>query len=89
MIQLNTGQNKLLNMENKIRCACCGYFTIENMFEICPVCYWQKDIFQEENINDDGGPNSVSLRKARENFEQFGAVEKSFLSNVRPPTSQE
>lgn len=72
-------------MENRQKCACCQYFTIEGDFDICPVCYWQKDFFQEENIDDNGGPNLISLREAQKNFKLFGASEKRFINLVRKP----
>ena len=55
--------------------------------EICPVCFWQKDFYQEEYFDDDGGPNLVSLRKAKENFKSFGACEERFKEYVRPSDS--
>jgi len=76
-------------MNNKTQCACCGYFTIESIADICPVCYWQKDFYQEENIDDDGGANSISLRCAKENFKRFGAIEKQFIEHIRPPFEDE
>lgn len=78
-------------MSNKIKCACCGFYTLEDniISDICPVCFWQKDIFQEEKIDDSGGPNLVSLRQSRENFQKFGAIEQRFLNQVRKPNINE
>jgi len=72
-------------METKLRCACCGYRTIERIFEICPVCFWQQDSVQEGDVDDDGGPNNVSLREAINNFRAYGASEERFISFVREP----
>ena len=84
------GLSKLLSMENKNKkCACCGFLTLEGMFDICPVCYWQKDFFQEEHIDDNGGPNLVSLREAKENFKKYSAIERRFKEVVRLPTDAE
>lgn len=80
-----------MNMINKTKCACCGFSTMEKcgISDICPVCYWQKDFYQEEHIDDSGGPNLVSLRDAKENFKFFGASEKRFINLVRPPEKDE
>ena len=90
MTLLNTGQNRLLNgitnmdKTNKTKCACCGFLTldIDVISDICPVCFWQKDFYQEEHTDDSGGPNLVSLREARENFKSFGAIEKRFTGGI-------
>lgn len=76
-------------MENRAKCTCCGYLTVEGISSICPVCFWQKDVYQEANIDDDGGPNNVSLREAIENYKSMGAIEDRFLKAVRPPRQDE
>ena len=80
-----------MNTENKIKCVCCGFFTIEKdaISTICPVCFWHKDFYQEEHIDDDGGPNSISLRGAKVNFKSFGAKERRVLDFVRLPEEDE
>ncbi|CAH0168475.1 MULTISPECIES: CPCC family cysteine-rich protein [unclassified Pedobacter] len=80
-----------MDIENKIKCVCCGFFTIEKdaISTICPVCFWHKDFYQEEHIDDDGGPNSISLRGAKVNFKSFGVIEREFLDFVRPPKEDE
>ncbi len=80
---------ELIKMENRQSCICCGYFTIEGEFDLCPVCYWEKDFFQEENIDDSGGANLVSLRTGRENFKKIGAVEEKFRDQVRLSCKEE
>ncbi|RQO77093.1 hypothetical protein DBR40_10540 [Pedobacter sp. KBW01] len=47
--------------------------------------FWQKDFYQEEHIDDDEGPNSISLRQAKVNFKSFGVTEREFLHFVRLP----
>lgn len=80
-----------MNRTNKIKCYCCGFYTLEDnvVSDICSVCFWQKDIYQEEYIDDSVGPNIVPLRKAKENFQKFGAIEKRFENFVRPPLREE
>jgi hypothetical protein len=76
---------------NKIKCACCNFITLDenSISEICPVCYWQKDFYQESNIDDNNGPNLISLRMAKENFQKNGVVEERFKDYVRRPFDQE
>ena len=83
-------------MENKYRkfpCPCCGYYTLDdkadNTFQICPVCYWEDDGVQLNDIDYKYGANNVSLREARTNFKKYGAIEKQFLKFVRLPKQDE
>ena len=73
----------------KQRCACCSYLTISEIKEICPVCFWEEDLYQEEHVDDNGGPNLVSLRDAKANFMKFGVMEERFKEHVRPPLEEE
>lgn len=72
-----------------MKCACCGYYTIEGMADVCPVCFWQKDVYQEENIDDDGGPNNISFREAAKKYKSFGVIDEQFRSYVRQPRNHE
>lgn len=74
-------------------CACCGYLTMsENesgTFEICPVCFWEDDDVQFNDVDYGGGANKESLREARQNFKKFNASSIGFLNDVRPPLTDE
>jgi hypothetical protein len=78
---------------NKYKCPCCGYFTLnqkaDNTFQICLVCYWEDDGVQLNDPNYEGGANRISLNEAKKNFEEFGAIEKRFVTQVRPPNKDE
>ena len=70
-----------LKVLKKIKCPCCGYYTIEDYGEevncnICPVCFWQYDVVGQDNPNDIvGGPNGkLSLNQARDNYKKFGVA---------------
>jgi hypothetical protein len=80
---------KRLNKFGKAQCACCGYYTIKEIAETCPVCHWEENIFQEENQNDNDAPNYISLREARGNFQKFGAKKLEFKELTREPYSEE
>lgn len=58
-------------------------------FEICPVCFWEDDNVQFNNIDFEGGANEESLRNARQNFKKFGACSSKFLKNIRVPLPEE
>ena len=81
--------SKIQNKLEKKECACCGFFTITEMKETCPVCFWEEDFFQEEHIDDNAGPNLVSLREAKENFKRYGVMDIEFKEYVRPPLQEE
>lgn len=59
-------------------CPCCGCITIPNrgnaLAFICPVCFWEIDLFiYSENESSDQN-HGLTLNQARENFITFGAV---------------
>jgi hypothetical protein len=76
-----------------VPCPCCGFLTFgddsSGTFAICPVCYWEDDQVQLQNPELRGGANAVSLLEARENFREFGACERRFLTHVRSPSPDE
>lgn len=76
-------------MKIKEECACCKHFTVEGMFDICPICFWQKDSFQEKHNFDNGGPNMVCLLDAQENYKKYAVSEERFKEYVRRPTDAE
>ena len=67
-------------------CPCCGYAVFEEppgSYEICPICFWEDDVFQLYYPHQEGGPNRCSLIEAQVNFFQFGACERGMSKNVR------
>ena len=63
-------------------CPCCGCLTFpvpeqEAIAYICPVCYWENDVFL-------GGPDEAS-----DNFQKFGACCIQMLPYVRPAKQEE
>ncbi len=91
--QWNEAADKLReNKTTKRRCACCGYYTLEEPeggHEICPVCFWEDDRTQNNDPEFDGGANKVCLREAQENYEEIGACTESALPFVREPDAEE
>jgi Cysteine-rich CPCC len=80
---------KRLNKYENAQCACCGYYTIREIAETCPVCYWEENIYQEENQDDNDAPNYISLKEAKENFLKFGATTSESKNLTRKPHPEE
>lgn len=79
--------------QKKYQCPCCRYYTYEHepdgSYDICPVCFWEDDIVQQEDESYEGGANRVSLIQARENFKSYGACEPHLTEYVRRPLPDE
>ena len=73
----------------KINCPCCEHLTIEDEYDICPICFWEHDELMEEYPDITGGANIISLNQAKENYLLFGASENRFIKHVRPPKDNE
>jgi len=74
----------------KYPCPCCGYKTLpvpkeDAIAYICPVCYWENDVFiksDDEPSDENGG---MTLNQARENYKKFGVCEERFVKTDYPP----
>ena len=71
-------------------CPCCGCRTFpvpreEAMAYICPVCFWENDVFDpgEDDPSDENG--GMTLRQGRENYRKWGAVRPDLVPYARPP----
>jgi hypothetical protein len=77
-------------MVNPIRtCACCGYLTVQEEYDICPVCGWEADGVQERDPSFAGGANDMNLMTARATFREIGATHREWLPRVRAPLPHE
>ncbi len=78
---------------DKYKCPCCGFYTFEKKtnanYEICPVCFWEDDPIQSNDMEYKGGANKVSLLQARDNFLKFGACTEDMMTHVRKPKEDE
>lgn len=81
------------SMGRRFACPCCGWLTLERpppwSLALCPVCFWEDDLLQFDDVDMTGGANRVSLRQGRRNYRELGACEPGLAARVRPPTPAE
>jgi hypothetical protein len=74
-------------------CPCCDFLTLSEpptgTFAICPVCRWEDDNLQFEDLDKEGGANAVSLRQARQNFRLHGVSDPRRRERARPLRPEE
>ena len=72
------------SVERLEACPCCEHRSLlqRGGYEICKVCFWEDDGMNE--LDRVSGPNHMTLRQARQNFERFGAVTDDARSHVLP-----
>lgn len=75
-------------------CPCCGFLTYpvaadSALAYICPVCYWENDLFEPNDKAPSDENHGLTLCQARRNFLRFGACDERFVSSVRQPFSEE
>ncbi|MBL5769087.1 MULTISPECIES: CPCC family cysteine-rich protein [Heyndrickxia] len=74
-------------------CPCCGFITIPNngnvIAYICPVCFWEIDLFIQSNDVASDLNHGLTLTEARNNYQQLGAVLPRFKESCRQPKKGE
>ena len=80
--------------EGKYPCPCCGCITLpvpqnEAIAYICPVCFWENDVFIATDEEPSDENHGMTLREARSNYREFGACCERMLCYVRKPYPQE
>lgn len=75
-------------------CPCCGYLTFPVPKEgavgyICPVCFWENDVFNPGEDDPSDENSGMTLREGRENFKRWGAVRPDLARHTRPPKPEE
>lgn len=75
----------------KYKCPCCGCYALaeDKEYEICPVCFWERDSVQEKQPDFAGGSNIMSLNQARKNYAEYGACSQELMPFVREPVQGE
>ncbi len=58
-------------------CPVCGKYEFEGYgsFDVCEVCGWEDDSTQENNPDEDGGANHMSLNEARAAYKEGREIE--------------
>ena len=51
-------------------CPVCGNIMKDAPCEICEICNWESDWYQEEFPDIAGGPNHISLNHAKEEYKK-------------------
>jgi hypothetical protein len=66
------------------QCPCCGYVTLaeRGMSLVCPVCFWEDDVFIGNRLDERSLCNKMTLREARSNFSAIGACDMNMLVHV-------
>lgn len=75
-------------------CPCCGYRTFlvpkeEAIAYICPVCYWENDVFTSSDDEPSDENHGITLNEGRRNYKFFGACSQDMLTHVRKPKPEE
>lgn len=75
----------------KFACPCCGFFTLDDKgnYDICPVCFWEDDLYDRLHPDEESACNHISLNQARKNYLAFGACDEDMKKFVRKPTAGE
>jgi len=74
-------------------CPCCGYLTIPNggdaLAYICPVCFWEIDLFIQSDHEPSDQNHGLTLAQARQNYHAYGASLLQLRPYCRPPKKEE
>ena len=70
-------------------CPCCGYLTFpapkeEAIACICPVCFWENDVFDPGEDDPSDENRGLTLRQGRENYRRWGAVRPDLVVHAPP-----
>ena len=56
---------------------------------ICPVCFWENDVFIESDEEPSDENHGLTLNEGRENFKKHAVCDLRLKQYVRPPTEEE
>ncbi|WP_369297752.1 CPCC family cysteine-rich protein [uncultured Neglectibacter sp.] len=65
--------------EGKYPCPCCGSLTLpvpqeEAIAYICPVCFWENDVFVSGEDEPSDENHGMTLRQGREFYRKYGTL---------------
>lgn len=76
-------------------CPCCGFLTLPRPHEeecpgfICPVCFWEVDVFTYGPDDPSDCNHGLTLRECQASYHRIGACTEAMLPHVRPPREEE
>lgn len=75
-------------------CPCCGCLTLpapkeEAVAFICPVCFWENDVFTAGDDEPSDLNSGLTLEEGRKNYRLFGACSEKMRAHVRRPKPEE
>ena len=73
------------------QCPCCDYISLPERgnFLICPICFWEDDGQDIDELDTESGPNHyITLRQGRDNFNELGACELKMKEHVLPESER-
>ena len=81
-------------LRGKYPCPCCHNITFpvppeEAVAYICPVCFWENDVFISDANEASDENHGMTLNEARENYRKIGACSPDMLRHVRKPQPEE
>ena len=80
-----------MSLERRFQCPCCDHFTLgeRRSFEVCPICAWEDDGQDLDELDLVSTPNHITLPQGRSNFQSFGASDQSALGLVARPEERD
>jgi len=75
--------------DKRMKCPCCGYYTITEIFDICDVCFWQYDETSHDKPDAVSGANGITLNEAIKNYKKHNVSDIKFRHKVRLPHDEE
>ena len=70
--------------EGRFQCPCCDFYVLDarGRHTVCPVCFWEDDGIDLDDLDGVSSANHIPLRLARSNFARFGAADEAAKSLV-------
>jgi Cysteine-rich CPCC len=81
-----------MTQEKRYPCPCCGYLVHNEppgSYDICPICFWEDDLWHVGYPLKGGGANHPSLLEGQQNYLTLGACEERLKPYVRLPLPDE
>ena len=75
-------------------CPCCGYLTARYprqnaVADICPVCFWENDVFVPGEDQPSDENRGMTLAEGRAAYRRLGAVREDLVQYARKPLPEE